>query len=542
MVGPTVSSLPESPARTANRNERHRHPPEATWLTALREPSAYPDRTQHVELIETHISWVFLTDRYAYKLKKPVSYPFLDFSTLDRRRTYCELEVDLNQRLAPRVYCGVVPVVRTRANKFRIGGSGEVVEWAVKMHRLPATLSLDHLLRHRDLDRLELQRLSRMLIDFYAEVPPVPIATMSYCGRVERHVADNRAELLKPENGLSRSAVLRTHTAQLATLRIFDDLLENRVRDGRIVDGHGDLRPEHIYMLQRPLAIDCLEFSRELREIDVLDELSFLAMECDRLGAAKLGRELLRMYGEAARDPGDERLLAFYKSYRASVRAKVYALRARQLKGREALEALAEARDYLRLAERYAEDLIPPLLILVTGISGSGKSTLAQRLGAELGIEVLQSDELRRQMTPNESGNPPELDAGRYAAAQRDAVYDELLRQAAWRLASGVSVILDATFVRQTWRSQALALATRFRAQAAVVRCECPVGVAQERIEGRKPSSSEAWPGLVPSQAASFESDAAESPVVAVDTLECLPVQSQTVYQHLRERLLNSHH
>ena len=322
--------------------------PLVEWL--LR-PEAYAERPAGVTLVETHISWVFLTDRYAYKLKKPVHFEFLDFSTLAARRVACEQEVRLNRRLAPDVYLGLAAVERDSGGNFTlvepepaarssdsgaVASNGEPVsDWLVKMRRLPVNRTLAELVRAGQLGCADTERLIACLTDFYRRAAPLPLEPQPYRAALERHVRANRAELLNCENvepeqttcGLSPSAVRRIHAAQLQLLMLRPELFDVRVRAGRIVDGHGDLRPEHIYLLPEPAIIDCLEFSDELRHADVADELSFLAEECDFIGAGELGR---RLAGQVLARLGDQppaELLAFYRSYRACVRAKVAALR-----------------------------------------------------------------------------------------------------------------------------------------------------------------------------------------------------------------------
>lgn len=501
------------------------------WPNLLMDPGAYPDLTRQVRCIETHISWVFLTDRFAYKVKKPVAFEFLDFSTLEKRLAACRAEVQLNQRLAPDVYCGVVPICLDRRGNPHVDGKGPPDEWAVKMRRLPEDRSLEFLLRTRCLADADVTRVARALAGFYHRLPPVPLATEDYRRRLEHHVVANRLELLRPSHGLEAAPVYRVHTAQLAILRLAADLLDNRARDGRIVEGHGDLRPEHIYLTSQPLIIDCIEFSREFREVDVVDELCFLAMECDRAGATDIGEKLLRQYTQTTGDRPADELVRFYKSYRASVRAKVMALRVDQLRGPSRSAARGDARDYLRLADRYAEGLLPPLVVIVCGVSGSGKSTFAEQLGEQLGIEVFRSDAIRRARLGDAA--PVAWNEGPYSLERRDAVYREMLASAEQRLALGISVILDATFLRTLWRAEAIALARRWRARPFVVHCQCPADVAAQRIAVRGDTDSDAWPALVSHQLAAFEEDPPATPACSIDTVECLPLQMQTLFRHL---------
>jgi len=286
-----------------------------------------------VELIETHISWVFLTDRFAYKLKKPVRFGFLDFSTKELRRQACENEVNLNGRLAPGVYLGVVPIVKAAHNELAIGGKGIPVDWVVKMKRLPANAALDVLIREGRIGAPEIEQLAETLSAFYVNLPPVMVTVEDFRRSIERHVTANRIELASDDHHLDKTEIRRVYEAQLRVLKLAPELLDDRVCNGRIVEGHGDLRPEHIYFTPSPVIIDCIEFSQEFRTLDVADELAFLSMECDMLGTTDITRPIFERYAEQSGDHPAWQLVNFYRLYRACVRAKVCALRAQQLNG-----------------------------------------------------------------------------------------------------------------------------------------------------------------------------------------------------------------
>lgn len=442
--------------------------------------SAWVERPRKVELRETHISWVFLTDRFAYKVKKPVSLGFLDFSTPQRRHQACLDEVRLNRRLCGDVYLGVVPITRSTSGRLRVGGMGVPVDWAVKMYRLPDDRSLASLIEHGTIEEGELQRLVNRLACFYSSLPPLAARAEQYRADLERHVRENEAELSQSEHELSRLQVTRVHASQRRFIRLATDLIDTRVCDGRIVEGHGDLRPEHIYLTGEPVIIDCVEFSRELRSIDVLDEVSFLAMECAMLGAASIGRRILTQFCAMSGDRPDARLLALYQSYRACVRAKVMAIRASQLEGPERRDAESRAARYLSVADEFASQLGPPVLVIVSGVAGTGKSTVAEHLSQELALTHLQTDAIRRELF-----GPPSANDDRYSAAGREAVYREVLSRAESLLSDRQSVVLDGTFLRAAQVEDARRLAVREGARVLVLRCHCPSEVAKQRIACR---------------------------------------------------------
>jgi predicted kinase len=267
-------------------------------------------------------------------------------------------------------------------------------------------------------------------------------------------------------------------------VRLYPEMIESRVCDGRIVEGHGDLRPEHIYLTPTPVVIDCVEFRRDFREIDVLDELCFLAMECERLGAAYIGKQILDYYCRVSADHPPAALAMLYRAYRACVRAKVHVLRARQLSGVQRSAAQGDARDYLQLADRYAARLGPPVMLLVRGRSGTGKSTLAAALAEGLALEYLTTDVLRQELFG--TGQAAAFQQGSYTPENRQRVYDVLAQRATELLSSGVSVVVDGTFLTRASRRPLLEAAQQHRAVSLILECTCPLPVAQQRIAARR--------------------------------------------------------
>lgn len=339
MTGPTAKALPI-----------------ASKVEFLSRTEAYPQATSRVDVVETHMSWLFLTDDRAYKLKKPVRYAFLDFSTVEARHRDALEEVRLNRRLAAEVYEGAVPLTRCHG-RLRIGGDGPVVDWLVKMRRLPARRMLDNLIRERTVDMALVRRLAEVLVGFYRRAPKVPLSGPAYRNRLLRYVEDNGEQLLRPDYGLDAAAVRRVTDAQRRLLAEAPRLFNARAEGGYVVEGHGDLRPEHIYLDAAPKVIDCLAFKREFREVDPVDELSFLAMECDWMGAGEVGIEVLHVYFRAGDDRCDERLVAFYKCLRACLRTKLALWHTGDGAVRDHDKWLHRAGQYLALARGYAGTL-----------------------------------------------------------------------------------------------------------------------------------------------------------------------------------------
>jgi aminoglycoside phosphotransferase family enzyme/predicted kinase len=324
----------------------------ASKIAFLARPDSYPEGTRDVACVETHMSWVFLTDHHAYKLKKPVRTAYVDLSELAGRARNCDEEVRLNRRLSSNVYLGAVPLVANAAGELGFASGGDVVDWLVKMRRLPAERMLDRLIVTAAVQQPQLEALVNRLCDFYRRSPPAGTAPADYRRDFAAGIAEHRSELGRPVYALSSARVGQICARQLAFLS-GTALLEARVRAGRIVEGHGDLRPEHICLEDdEPQIIDCLEFSRALRTLDPVDELGFLALECERLGAPDIGSRILDAYRRQSGDPAPDSLVHFYQSYRACARA-VLAILHLQEAVHDPVKWRARAQVYLELADAH---------------------------------------------------------------------------------------------------------------------------------------------------------------------------------------------
>jgi aminoglycoside phosphotransferase family enzyme len=326
----------------------------AEKVAVLMRPDSYPSPDGRVEALETHMSWVFLTDRHAYKLKKPVRFDFLDFSTLEAREWDCREEVRLNRRLAPKTYLGVVPLTMSGRDHLRLGGKGTVVDWLVKMRRLPSALMLDTVIKAGQADAAVVSKVAALLSRFYAGLAPVPMSPSDYIERFEREIDEHRRELAIPDYGMPDELVSSIALAQANFLQGSAGLLRERINGHRIVEGHGDLRPEHVFVGSPPVVIDCLEFNKQFRIVDPADELAFLWMECAFLGAPAVGGGIWRGYAEATGDAVPGALLSFYRSHRACLRAKLSLWHLKDHDVREPGKWRSRAKKYLGLADHAA--------------------------------------------------------------------------------------------------------------------------------------------------------------------------------------------
>ena len=481
---------------------------QAALVRALSDPAFYPHRPSQVEHVQTHISHVFLAGPYVYKLKKPVHFPFLDASTADRRRALCEDELCFNWRLAAPVYLGVLPITRQDDGHFALDGGGRVVDRVVWMRRLPAERMLDRLVADGVVDPATLERLARMLADFHASSAAGPeVATHGAPGALLtawRRVLALAAPLV---GGPLPPA---THTILAAFGPAFiarqDALLRSRQAAHRIREGHGDLRAEHVCVVDTPVpaapphaplpagtyVVDCVEFSRALRCNDGASEVAFLAMDLARHGRPDLASVFVDAYVVASGDRALRSLLPFYCAYRACVRGAVEALEVAEpeVEPAERLAAATRAQQYFARALRHAWEAAGSAVFVCCGLSGSGKSAVAAALSEATGFAHLSSDVLRRQTTT--CASPAPYGTGRYAPAARAAVYARLCDEADAELAAGGGVVADATFIRRQDRKALAAVAARHRRPLLFLECEADPATVRRRLDARRDGPSDA--------------------------------------------------
>ena len=283
---------------------------------------AYPDSPRDVTCKQTHMSWVFLAGDKAYKLKKPMRFPYLDYSTLAKREAACRAELTLNRRLAPDVYETVLPLTQS-ARGLSLGGAGEIADWLVVMRRLDENLTLEHALATGTLAAWQLDRVVATLVAFYRRARAVFVSPERYLADWRRSLTYNNRILLDPRFALPAGLIRRIDAAQRGFLKARSRLIAYRVRGRQIVDGHGDLRPEHIFIDDSVTIIDCLEFNANLRAVDPFDEIAYLCVECERLGAVWASRYIRRRAIHALRDHLSDQLFTFYRCHRATLRARL---------------------------------------------------------------------------------------------------------------------------------------------------------------------------------------------------------------------------
>jgi aminoglycoside phosphotransferase family enzyme len=325
----------------------------ADKVAFLSDPRSYPQPTGSVEAVETHMSWVFLTDRHAWKLKKPRRIDHIDLASVEARRRHCGLEIRLNRRFTDDVYLGSVALRQQPDGALTFQGEGPEVDWLVKMRRLPASLMLDRMILEGRVRARDLHHLARDLGRFYLTCAPEPMSGGEFRARLAARVRGNERELRGYAHHVNGVLAEDLGERQLAFLEREHGLFDERVAAGRVVEGHGDLRPEHVCMEAVPRVIDCLEFDRELRIVDAAEELGYLALECERLGAPGLRDLIFDAYEAAADDAPYARLVHFYQSLHACSRAWLALRHLRDPAPRDPHRWPLVARDYLRLAEEH---------------------------------------------------------------------------------------------------------------------------------------------------------------------------------------------
>ena len=445
---------------------------------AVYEGGGSPEQIEH---IETHISHVFLTKAFAYKLKKSVRFDFLDFSTFERRRQACEKEVELNKRTAPDVYLGVVDICRTPDGRLILGGDEGVVDSVVKMRRLPSTLMMDEKIAINDVREADISALIDVLDKFYRETKRIHPDPATFVNSLRNEILANFVELGRDVHCLDQDLLRRIRNRQLQFLELNSDLWVARIKSGLIVDGHGDLRPEHICLEDIPKIFDCVEFNDGFRQVDLLDEICFFALECERLGRRDIGTTLLQSKLTDYRLGHNSDLADFFMSYRATVRAKVAVLRMEQTAGDDQRRALILAKRYLDLADRGMGPMSRPFCVIVRGLVGSGKSTVSKKLSERLGMTLIQSDRVRREQNiRSEAGEA--YGEGVYSLSGRLHIYEKMLETAVSALRNRTSVILDACYLQKDVQQRVLYQVDALGVELVIINCECPQEVAVSRV------------------------------------------------------------
>jgi aminoglycoside phosphotransferase family enzyme/predicted kinase len=472
---------------------------QAEIFRAMESPDFYPHPVQTLEQRETHISKVFLTGSYVYKIKKPVNLEFLDFTSLEKRRHFCHREVILNRRLSHNVYLGVLPITIEKG-QYVLAGPGQPVEYAVKMRQLRQDRSMVHMLKQGKIDTEALHALAGLLTRFYEQAASGgEIHRFGSWDMIEANCEENFQQAERfVGSALDERMFQIIRAANRSFLRRWRDLFARRVEGEKIRDCHGDLRTGHIYFSDGIQIIDCIEFNDRFRYGDITSDLAFLAMDLDFEGCPEISRNLLKAYVQCAKDQDVFVLLDFYKCYRALVRVKVNCFRLEEtgLSEKDGRKLRNETQRYMDLAYQYAVQFTRPTLWVVCGLPASGKSTIAQELAKTLGVKAFRSDVIRKELFGLNAGDQINVAFGEdiYSEGATSLTYGRLLLLAQEEIDKGRPVVLDATYGTRRERREVLFLAKDKDVNLVFVECICPESVLKKRLMRREtmPSVSDA--------------------------------------------------
>lgn len=514
-------------------------------LKSLMIPASYPVPTSSVELVQTHVSWIFLTDNHAFKIKKPVDFGFLDFSTLDKRRFYCNEEVRLNRRLCPDIYEGVIEL-HAGGEGATFTGNGQILDYAVMMKRLPAERMLDRLIETDHVTNTMVERIAGVIAGFHAA-----IASSEYIsgfGKLDRIMAnwDENFEQVQRYIPLtipsSELKAIKSWVEQFAASN--SDLFARRVQQGFIRECDGDLHLENICLVDdRVYIFDCIEFNERFRYCDTAADIAFLLMDLDYHGRNDLSNAVLKTYLELSGDPELIKLISFYKSYRAFIRGKVESFLLDDSTTGTDIKTIAKSRAarYFRLARGYcARSRLGPTLFITCGTMGSGKSKLAGQLSFELGISSHNSDAVRKSHHGTTSNTPviEQYGHGLYDKAVTEAVYTRLQLLADTELGAQRSVLIDASFKKASDRAAFAELAARHGADFVILLVSCGEDEQKRRLELRieqGDSISDGRAELLEYQTNEFEFPASdEGKIIALNSMNPTESLASMVYEGLK--------
>jgi len=456
-------------------------------IRGLLDPASFPHAVRDLQVIETHISWVILTGDFVYKIKKPVSLGFLDFSTLERRKFFCEEEVRLNRRTAPELYLDVVPIGEA-PDGLRIG-TEQAIEYAVRMRQFPSDALLDQRLEASQLFLEDMRDLAGMLARFHQALPPrenidPALAAVKAIRPARKNFSHVHPELFG-DDSRQKLAEVEAWTRQQSIM--LEPVFEARARNGFIRECHGDLHLSNLVELEgRIVLFDCIEFNPELRWIDTASDIAFLVMDLMAHDRADLAYAFLSAWLEENGDYDSLEVLRFYLVYRCMVRAIVASIQFEQAQKDSSNGAMIDAHRYLELAWLLVQAPVPRL-ILMHGLSGSGKTWLSERLVSTTPAIRVRSD-LERKRLHDEL----DTETGLYGREATESTYQLLLRHCETGLQAGFDMIADATFLRRRHRHLFLDLAARLGVQPVILDCTAPVATLQARIRRRAAEQKDA--------------------------------------------------
>lgn len=493
------------------------------------EPGFYPHFVQEpIALIQTHVSYVMLTGEYAYKVKKPVNFGFLDYSTVEKREHFCRQELEMNKRGAPELYLEVLPISQVDG-KFVLGGTGQAVEYVLKMRQFPQEVLLSEMFAQGALTEAHMQELGRVVAQYHAKAQSSDrIRSFGEVAQVRQAIDENYQQTQK-YIGIAQSQAQFTETKHYTDNFFVErsQLFSDRIQNNFIRECHGDLHLRNICLWHdKILLFDCIEFNEPFRFVDVMYDVAFTVMDLQARQRPDFGNAFLNTYVEQTGDWEGLQVLPLYLSRQAYVRAKVtsFLLDDPGVPTQVKEEAKATAADYYRLAWEYTKPRTGQL-ILMSGLSGSGKSTTAKQLASKLDAIVIRSDAVRKHLggiALAERGSD-EL----YTPQMTQKTYDRLLQLGIMLASQGFCVILDAKYDRTDLRMNAIDLADFHQIPLQIIHCNAPIEVLKERLQQRTGDIADATAELLESQIAATEAftPAEQQYVRSLDTTQPIAPQ-----------------
>lgn len=512
-------------------------------ITTLQNSSLYDHPIKAFQVIETHISWVILTGDYAYKLKKPVDFEFLNYSTLEKRFHYCQEEVRLNKHLAPEIYCGVVPIYGS-VDKPSFTANGAIIDYAVKMREFSQDSLFSQLLTRNELTTVLIDELAKIIADFHIRAQQA-LAENEFGSPAHVHAPvvqnfDQIRPMLTDTQDLQQLDRLATWAQQ--QYQQLERVFAQRKAQGFVRECHGDIYLNNIILWQgRPVIFDCIEFNEDFRWTDVMADIGFLAMDLEDNQQPALAHQLINNYLKYSGDYAGLSVLSYYQAYRAVVRAKVALFRLMQpgLAAQELTAIRNTYRSYMALAERYSKPQATSLMI-THGFSGSGKSTLAKEVMlTRNAIHITADIERKRQagLTSDAQTNSG-LNADLYSFEQTAKNYQRLAELAAVILNAGYPVIVDATFLKLQQRNLFQDLAQRLAVPFAILSCQGTADFLQQSVLRRKQAISEADLNVLAMQQETHELLTEQEQAKVLEIMSHRPLAKNELQQQLNALLV----
>lgn len=455
-------------------------------------PNSYPHSPNELKHIQTHASDVFVASPYVYKIKKPVDFGFLDYSTLEKRKYFCEKELELNKRLCCSAYIGIEEI-SLKDGRLKLGSGDETIEYSVVMNLLPEKYFLHNLLKEGMVSQADITRIAETLSGYYkSQIPSEIISNYGQPENIKSIIDDN---ISTSNQFLDETITINSYN----TLKIYNDtifknksgIFIKRMQDGWIRDCHGDLRLEHINLSNSDICIyDCIEFNEKFRCIDIASDVAFLSMDLDYNGYYQFSNFFIGEISGMVRDASINNVLDFYKCYRAIVRGKVESLKSiePEVPEEERARARKNAESFYKLALKYALFGSKPVTIVAFGLIGTGKSTIAEALSKELSVDVITSDIVRKRISgiPKYERKFEGYDTGLYSSDVTEKTYNEMFNSAEINIKNGKSVIMDASFSKKKWRDRLVERITKLDSKVYFIKTEAPKNVIEQRLIARE--------------------------------------------------------